>query len=172
MPFSRASSIRLDNFDMHDVFQEVQRRESIMPPKYKQYFKIKHGPKTNDQRSKKFVEEIKEYEKAEFLLHALDSNPLLRELIENELLLVVINSSTSIGLQSSLTTCLKHSPVTSDDAILLYCSNNKVKAMEDSIQFSPELFRVQKSIIVSEPIVTFQEMIKMQLAAEGRYIDS
>ena len=102
----------------------------------------------------------------------MDTNPLLKELIENELLLVVLNSSTSIGLQASLTTCLKHSPVTSDDAILLYCSDNKVKAMEDSIQFSPELFRVQKSIIVSEPIVTFQEMIKMQLAAEGRYIDS
>ena len=51
--------------------------------------------------------------------------------------------------------------MTDDEAILLYCSDNKVKAMEDSIQFSPELFRVQKSIIVSEPILTFQDMIKM-----------
>ena len=162
MPFSRAgSTIRLDNFDMHDVFQEVFRRESIMPPKYKQYFKIKYGAKTSDQRSRKFVQEIKEYEKAEFLLHALDSNPLLKELCENELLLVVLNSSTSQGLQLTLSNILRHSPVTDDEAILLYCSDNKVKAMEDSIQFSPELFRVQKSIIVSEPILTFQDMIKM-----------
>ena len=44
--------------------------------------------------------------------------------------------------------------------------------MEDCIQFSPELFRVQKSIIVSEPILPFHEMIKEKLASEGRYIDS
>lgn len=107
MPFSRASSsIRLENFDMHDVFQEVFRRESLMPPKYKHQFKIKYGKKTNDMRSSKFVEEIKEYEKAEFLLHALDQNPLLKELCENELLLVVLNSATSQSLQSTLSTIL------------------------------------------------------------------
>ena len=113
-----------------------------MPPKYKHYFKIKHGAKTNDQRSKKFVEEIKEYEKAEFLLHALEDNPLLRELCENELLLVVLNSATSQGLQKKLTNILQNSPVSTDEAVLLYCSDNKIKAMEDCIQFSPELFRV------------------------------
>ena len=69
-----------------------------MPPKTNNKFKIKYGMKTSDKRSKKFVEEIKEYEKAEFLLHALDTNPLLKELCENELLLVVLNSSTNQGL--------------------------------------------------------------------------
>lgn len=48
MPFERAGSIRLDNFNMTDVFQEIYRRESLMPPKYKQHFKIKYGKKTND----------------------------------------------------------------------------------------------------------------------------
>ena len=37
--------------------------------------------------------------------------------------------------------------------------------MEDCIQFSPELFRVQKSIVVAEPIISFTETIKMQLAS-------
>lgn len=106
------------------------------------------------------------------MLHALDTNPLLRELCENELLLVVLNSSNTQGLQAKLSGILKHSPVSTDEAVLLYNSDNKVKAMEDCIQFSPELFRVQKSIIVSEPIVPFQDMIKMKLAAEGRYFDS
>ena len=59
---------------------------------------------------------------------------------------------------------LQQSQLRSDEAELLYASDNKVKAMEDCIQFSPELFRVQKSIVVAEPIVSFTEVIKHQLA--------
>ena len=44
--------------------------------------------------------------------------------------------------------------------------------MEDCIQFSPELFRVQKSIVVAEPIISFTETIKMQLATQGRHMES
>ena len=44
--------------------------------------------------------------------------------------------------------------------------------MEDCILFSPELFRVQKSIVVAEPIISFTEVVKMQLATQGRHIES
>ena len=55
---------------------------------------------------------------------------------------------------------------------MLYASDNKIKAMEDCIMFSPELFKISKSIIVSEPAIPFTEMIKMKLAIEGRLQDS
>ena len=39
--------------------------------------------------------------------------------------------------------------------------------MEDCIQFSPDLFRVSKSIVVSEPIIPFLDQVKMRMAREG-----
>lgn len=95
------------NFDMHNVFQEIHRREEIMPPKHKQTFKIKFGAKNNDQHKKKFVQEVQEYRKAEFLLHALETNPLLREICENEILLLVLNSANNTNLVPKLNEILK-----------------------------------------------------------------
>ena len=103
------------------------------------------------------VEEVEEAAKAAYLLHALETNPLLKEICENELLILVLNSSTSQSLQSKLYNILHRSSVTSDEAVLLYASDNKVKAMEDCIMFSPELFKLSKSIIVSEPAIPFLE---------------
>ncbi len=39
----------------------------------------------------------------------------------------------------------------------LYFSQNKVQALEDCIQFVPHLFRLSKSIMVSEPLVRMNE---------------
>ena len=78
--------------------------------------------------------------------------------------MLVLNSSTSQGLQSKLQGLLKGSQVSDEEAVLLYASDNKVKALEDCIMFSPELFRISKSIIVSEPIVPFTDLISSQLA--------
>ena len=112
---------------------------------------------------------MKEYRKAEFLLHALETNPLLREICENEVLLLVLNSAVDQNLQPKLSSILKSSSVGPDEAMLLYASENKVKAMEDCIEFSPELFRVQKSVIVSEPIIPFPELLRMKTDSAGRY---
>ena len=35
---------------------------------------------------------------------------------------------------------------------LLYISDNKMLALEDSLTFFPQLFRLTKSIIMSEPV--------------------
>lgn len=37
--------------------------------------------------------------------------------------------------------------------------------MEDCVQFAPELFRLSKSIIVSEPVVPFMDFIQMKMIA-------
>ena len=55
--------------------------------------------------------------------------------------------------------------MTKEEAVLLYASENKVKAMEDCIQFAPELFRISKSIVVSEPCIPFFQMMEMRLQA-------
>ena len=155
--------------DPTDVFQEIHRREEIMPPKHSQKFKIRFGRATNDQKKKKFVHEVQEYRKAEFCLHALDTNPLLRDILESELLMLVLNSSVAQNLHAKLSGILEASSIDTNEATLLYTSENKIKAMEDCIEFSPELFRVQKSIVVSEPLVPFAELLRMRTDASGRY---
>ena len=84
---------------MTHVYQEIHRRNMLMPPKYQPTFKIRYGKKINDQKSKKLVEEIDEAEKAAYLLTALETNPLLKEICENEVLILVLNSATSQSLQ-------------------------------------------------------------------------
>ena len=118
---------------MTQVFAEINRRESLMPAKVQNQFKIKYGRTVKDQKSKRFIEEVKEYEKAEFLLHALETNPLLREICENQILVMVLNSATSQGLQKRIHDLLRTSQVSKEEAVLLYASDNKVKAMEDCI---------------------------------------
>lgn len=39
----------------------------------------------------------------------------------------------------------------------LYFSQNKIQALEDCIQFVPHLFRLSKSIMVSEPLARMNE---------------
>ena len=36
---------------------------------------------------------------------------------------------------------------------LIYLSENKILAMEDCITFFPQLFRLTKSVVISEPIL-------------------
>lgn len=101
MPFERAaasgtgSGLRLD---LADVYKEIHKRETIMPQPYKNNFKIKYGRKTKDKVTKQFVEEVQECDRAAFLVHALETNPLLRELCENEIFVLVLNSATGQGL--------------------------------------------------------------------------
>ena len=95
--FDRQSSFQSVN--MTHVYQEIHRRNMLMPPKYQPTFKIRYGKKINDQKSKKLVEEVDEAEKAAYLLTALETNPLLKEICENEVLILVLNSATSQSLQ-------------------------------------------------------------------------
>lgn len=163
----RRGTMRTSMIDMTGVYQEIKRQEMLMPPKYRQNFKIKYGRKLTDQTKKKFVTEVREDRKAEFLLHALDTNPLLREICDNEILLLVVNSAVSQGLASRITDLLRSSQVSSSEAVLLYTSENKIKAMEDCIHFSPDLFRISKSVVVSEPIIPFIDQVKIRMAREG-----
>ena len=67
---------------------------------------------------------------------------------------MVVNSATHQGLQNRINKLLSVSHI-KDEVSLLYASDNKVKAMEDCITFAPELFRLSKSIVVAEPVISF-----------------
>ena len=55
---------------------------------------------------------------------------------------------------------------------LLYLSQNKVLAFEDCIQFTPQLFRLTKSIVVSEPLFSFKELLKQRLGSDAYNVSS
>ena len=48
-----------------------------------------------------------------------------------------------------------------------YISDAKIQAFEDCINFVPHLFRLTKSIIVSEPLTTFTNQLRSRLGASG-----
>ena len=70
--------------------------------------------------------------------------------------LIVTVSSTS---QSNLEVKLKRDIVPSfaglappEQIFCTYISQNRIHAIEDSVLFAPQLYRLQKSIILSEPV--------------------
>ena len=91
---------------------------------------------------------------------------------EDPVLYMVLNSSMSTNLYAKISGALQQSPIGMQEAMLLYASENKIKAMEDCIEFSGKLFRVQKSIIVSEPLIPFPELLRMKVDMQGRYKES
>ena len=62
---------------------------------------------------------------------------------------------------------MKESSVPEDEIPLLYLSQNKILAFEDCIQFTPELFRLTKSIVVSEPLISFKELLRQRLGSSA-----
>jgi len=58
---------------------------------------------------------------------------------------------------------LKSSLIPANEIPLLYLSPNKVQAMQDCIQFCPQLFRLSKSIVISEPLVSFRKYLDQRL---------
>lgn len=51
---------------------------------------------------------------------------------------------------------------------LVYVSTSKTHAIEDCIKFSPQLFRINHSIIVSEPTSKFMSFLKNQAYDDHR----
>jgi len=43
---------------------------------------------------------------------------------------------------------------------LLYFSQNKIQSLEDCVQFVPRLFRLTKSIMVSEPLSSYTNGVR------------
>ena len=67
---------------------------------------------------------------------------------------------------------MKQSTIPADEIPLLYLSQNKVLAFEDCIQFTPQLFRLTKSIVVSEPLFSFKELLRQRMGSDAYNIPS
>ena len=42
---------------------------------------------------------------------------------------------------------------------MIYTSTNKIYGIEDCITFCPQLFKINKSIIISEPLISFNKFL-------------
>lgn len=80
----------------------------------------------------------------------------------------MLSSTTYQNLYKKLKQILRESTVPDEEIPLLYTSQNKLTAFEDCIAFCPNLFRLTKSIVVSEPLWTFNEMLQQQSGRAGR----
>ena len=46
---------------------------------------------------------------------------------------------------------------------MLYVSQNKIRAFEDTIKFAPHLFKLSKSVMITEPIVDFKSFLNSRI---------
>ena len=80
---------------------------------------------------------------------------------------MVLSSSTYQNLYKKIKQIMKESTVPVEEIPLLYMSQNKILAFEDCIQFTPQLFRLTKSIVVSEPLISFKDLLKQRLGNDA-----
>ena len=101
------------------------------------------------------VHDTDELAQEALLIRNLDKDVLLTELITKETILIAASSSVYQNLSDQLKKVIL--PKVSmflppDEMPLLYLSEGKLSSLEDSILFFPSLFRLTKSIVVSEPL--------------------
>ena len=81
-------------------------------------------------------------------MKTLEVNKTLQQLIANEIAFVVLSSSTNQNLSGSV----KKVFASYNEIQLLYYSQNRIQALSDCVNFVPNLFKLCKSIVVSEPL--------------------
>ena len=84
----------------------------------------------------------------------------MKELCAHQVVFLTLNSSTYQNLFSIIKNAIVAAKINEDQIPLIYISENKIKAFEDCINFCPQLFRLTKSIVVSEPLHGLLDMIR------------
>ena len=160
--------------DRLSLFTEMKRSQTIKPQRRYTDFKLRYGRKKTDQVSKRIQRkaDLEEDLEAAFLINALETNHLLRDLCQHEIVFMVLSSSTYQNLFKKIQKTLKDSLIPDNEIQLLYLSQNKVLAFEDCIQFTPQLFRLTKSIVVSEPLFSYKELLKQRMGSDAYQLSS
>lgn len=84
----------------------------------------------------------------------LQRSPDVRKLLLNRYLIIVVSSTVHHNVDKKMRDDVLpdyFDVVGKDDVRLAHVSQRKIEAMEDSVLFAPYLYRLQKSIIVTEP---------------------
>lgn len=72
----------------------------------------------------------------------------------NHSLIITVSSTNQSNLEAKLQNEIIPSLaglVSRDELFCSYISQNRIHALEDSVLFAPQLYRLQKSIVLSEP---------------------
>jgi hypothetical protein len=96
------------------------------------------------------------------MLGALRTNPMLQELSNHEVLFLTITSSMFQNLTGKVAAIIEGNHKNNKELKFIYLSDNKVRAMEDCTTFSPHIFKLTKSYIVTEPVTSFQDFIQQR----------
>lgn len=95
-------------------------------------------------------------------------NPEARKLIEEEITLMVLSTTMHNDIYPPASAAMNE---VAQALKPLYMSYTRVQAFEDCINFVPHLFRLTKSIIVSEPLTTFTNQLKSRLGRDTDYLN-
>eukprot|EP00347_Sterkiella_histriomuscorum_P005365 403356888 len=154
---SNVDSIYNQNKNQFIDTMALSKRETVLPMGKDKYFKVKTFSKTSTQIKKTLSKPTDLASQELYLTQQVESNPLLRELITKEVLILALGSATFQNLDSKLKSIMVKVQqfVPPYEMPMLYLSDNKILALEDSITFFPSLFRMTKSIVITEQLVDF-----------------
>ena len=88
------------------------------------------------------------------LLATVQRSPDVRKMLLNRYLIVVLGSAVHLNIDKKLRKDLVpdfQELVDKDEMKVIHVSQRKIEAMEDSVLFAPYLYRLQKSVVVTEP---------------------
>jgi len=119
------------------------------------------GPKVTNSLTKKrkragekTIVEIKPYG-VEQMINTMERSPDLGKMLVSKYLIVILGSTASQNLEKKMKTQIIPSffeLVPEEDITITYSSNCKTESMEDTLLFAPQLYRLQKSVILTEPL--------------------
>ena len=137
---------------VEQVYQEMMKRVSLLPQTAGGDLRLAVQDKNLPMSKTSGISvAVDERQQIHFLMRCLDSNELLQQMLKNEIVFLILSSASVQNLSQTANTVFQRFESTPGTR-MLYFSQNKVTSLEDCVQFVPHLFRLSKSIMVSEQL--------------------
>jgi hypothetical protein len=154
-------------FDPRARQEDVQSRSSLtsqgsamMPQKRRTMYKMKTTLKSRTSKKATYLPTITEAAE-EQLEKQIERNPFIKTVTTKEVFMIACSSNTFQNLAKRLASLeVKiRTYIKPEELRMIYVSANKVQAMEDTLAFFPSLYRLTKSVVVTEPIKDLSHLV-------------
>jgi len=141
-----------------------------MPKKHRHTLKMKSTLKSRYTKKASVLQEIAE-ETEEQLEEQIKHNAFVKAVTTKEVFLVACSSNSYSNLTKKLDSLRVKigTFISSEQLGMVYVSENKVQAIEDTLTFFPSLYRLTKSIMGAEPIKDLTHLIQTDIQNQDEY---
>lgn len=99
------------------------------------------------------------------MINTIERCPEIGKMLVAQYLIVILGSTSNQNLEKKMKSQIIPSffeLAPENDITITYSSGNKIESMEDTLVFAPQLYRLQKSVLLTEPLQSLFNISKVK----------